>query len=141
MPYVFRTGDLPKLDLDTDRGTDFTAWHHQWTAYRALSGLAEEPPSKQVQALYLCFSRETLHVVENLGLTEAQKRDHEEIIGALKRHIEGRINETVERRNLRQRTQQDGETFDDFLVALRELAKTFVASVATTASRKLSGTK
>jgi hypothetical protein len=25
--YVFRTSDLPKLDIDTDRGTDFQAWH------------------------------------------------------------------------------------------------------------------
>ncbi len=51
--YVFRTSDLPKLDLDTDRGTDFQAWHHQWLAYCSLSGLAGEPAPKQVQALQL----------------------------------------------------------------------------------------
>ena len=36
----------------------------------------------------------------------------------------GQINETIERRNLRQRKQLSGEAFDDFLVSLRELAKT-----------------
>ena len=60
----------------------------------------------------------------NLGLTDAQKQDQAEIIAALRQHVEGKINETVERRNLRQRTQLIGESFDDFLVALRELAKT-----------------
>lgn len=77
--YTFRTSDLPKLDLDTDRGTDFLAWHQQWLAYRSLSGLNSEPAAKQVQALQLCFSRETLNVVENLGLTNAQKKDQAQI--------------------------------------------------------------
>ena len=122
--YTFRTSDLPKLDLDTDRGSDFAAWHQQWLAYRSLSGLGSEQAAKQVQALQLCFSRETLNIVENLGLTNAQKKYQALIIAALKVHVDGQINETVERRNLRQRKQQSGESFDDFLVSLRELTKT-----------------
>lgn len=77
--YVFRTSDLPKLDVDTDRGTDFLAWHQQWLAYRSLSGLSAEPAAKQVQALQLCFSRETLHVVDNLGLTTDERKDQAQI--------------------------------------------------------------
>ena len=122
--YVFRTSDLPKLDLDTDRGTDFQAWHQQWLAYRSLSGLNAEPAAKRVQALQLCFSRETLNVVDNLGLTTDERKDQALIIAAMKSHVEGRVNETIERRNLRRRTQQVGESFDDYLVSLRELAKT-----------------
>ena len=100
MTYTFRTSDLPKLDLDTDRGSDFLAWQQQWLAYRSLSGLSAEAATKQVQALKLCFSRETLNVVDNLGLTEDQKKDQEQIIAALKRHVAGQVNETIERRNL-----------------------------------------
>ena len=98
--YVFRTSDLPKLDLDIDRGTDFQAWHQQWLAYRSLSGLSAKPAAKQVQALQLCFSRETLNVVDNLGLTTDERKDQAQIIAALKRHVEGRVNETIERRSL-----------------------------------------
>ena len=47
--YVFHTSDLPKLDVDTERGTDFDAWQQQWQAYRSLSGLAEQSAAKQVQ--------------------------------------------------------------------------------------------
>ena len=47
--YVFRQGDLPKLDLQIDRGSDFSAWQKQWESYMSLSGLSEEPPTKQVQ--------------------------------------------------------------------------------------------
>ena len=39
-------------------------------------------------------------------------------------YVDGHLNESVERRNFRRRRQQPGETFDDYLVALRELVKT-----------------
>ena len=42
---------------------------------------------------------------------------------AIEHYVQGQINESVERRNFRRRVQQ-GETFDDFLVSIRELAKT-----------------
>ena len=47
MAYTFRPGDLPKLDLQVDRGTDFSAWKAQWEAYMSLSGLDKEPETKQ----------------------------------------------------------------------------------------------
>ncbi len=34
------------------------------------------------------------------------------------------INETIERRTFQERKQHQGESFDDFLISLRELAKT-----------------
>ena len=93
-------------------------------AYLSLSGLDKQSSAKQVQALTLCLSRETLTVVDNLGLTAAQRGNAGHVIDAMTRYVDGQVNESVERRNFRQRTQQPGETFDHFIVALRELAKT-----------------
>ena len=124
MSYAFRPGDLPKLDLQLDRGADFKAWKSQWQAYLSLSGLAEQDAAKQVQALTLCFSRETVTIVENLGLSDHQRGDVTAVVSAIQRYVEGHINESVERRTFRRRVQQPGETFNDFLVSLRELAKT-----------------
>ena len=95
--YTFRLGDLPKLDLQVDQGLDFRAWRTQWNSYVSLSGLSTEPPTKQVQALMLCFSHETL--TENLGLTTEQRKDGEATISAIKRYIDGHINESVEWHN------------------------------------------
>ena len=80
MAFVFRQGDLPKLDLQVDRGSDFKAWKIQWEAYFSLSGLDDQTAEKQVQALTLSLSRETLTIVENLGLTDAQRKSAKEII-------------------------------------------------------------
>jgi len=40
--FTFRQGDLPKLDLQVDRGTDFAAWKAQWDCYSSLSGLTDQ---------------------------------------------------------------------------------------------------
>ena len=55
------------------------------------------PSDKQVQALNLGFSRETLVVVQNLCLTDEARNDVSQIIQALQRYVDGNINETVER--------------------------------------------
>ena len=80
----------------------------QWEAYRNLSGLAKIDPAKQVQVLTLCLSRETLAVVHNLGLSDEQMKDVAQIITAMRRYVDGHVNETVERRNFRRRVQQPG---------------------------------
>ena len=63
-------------------------------------------------------------IVDNLGLSVGQRGKVKNIIEAIQEYVDGHINESVERRNFRHRKQQLGETFDDFLVSLRELAKT-----------------
>ena len=97
MAFVFRQGDLPKLDLQVDRGTDFKAWKSQWEAYINLSGLITQEAAKQVQALTLCFSRETVTIIDNLGLTAEQRGKVADIVVAMEHYVNGQINESVER--------------------------------------------
>jgi len=52
--------------------------------------------------------------VQNLGLTEDQRKEPQNIITAMHGYVDGHVNETVERHNFRCRKQQEGETFDNF---------------------------
>ena len=88
-----------------------------------LSGLSEEPTATKVQALTLCFSRETLTVVDNLGLTTEERNDSSAIIAALKRHVEGHINESMERRRLRRRMQQRKDISDNPVLTIQRITK------------------
>ena len=54
---------------------------------------------KQVKALTLCFSHETLTIVDNLGLTAEQRRSVTSSVEAMQCYVEGHINKSVERRN------------------------------------------
>ena len=78
-------------------------------------GLVNEHAAKQVQALTLSFTQETLTIVENLGLSEDERKSVATIIATIKCYIEGYINESVERRNFRCRIQQPGEPSMIFL--------------------------
>ena len=81
-------------------------------------------PNKGTSTNTLCLSRETLAIVNNLGLSVGQRNDVDTIISTIKHHINGQINESVNHHNLRSCRQQTGESFDNFFVALRELIKT-----------------
>ena len=59
-----------------------------------LMGLADSAPAMEVHTLQFCLSRETLTIVNNLGLTDIQKADQVHIVATLKRYVQGRINET-----------------------------------------------
>ena len=91
--HMFCHGDPPKLDLQTDKGSDFTTWRIQWDSYRSLSGLDQETSAKQVKAPMLCISRETLAIVQNL--TEEQMGEICAIIEAMQCYVDSHINKTV----------------------------------------------
>ena len=56
MVFTFRKGDILQLDLEIERGSNFTAWLEEWTAYAALSGLNEENAETQYNVLRLAMS-------------------------------------------------------------------------------------
>ena len=124
MPFTFRRSDIPRLDLDVDRGSNFKAWLEEWSAYHAVSGLSDQEAETQYHVLRLAFSRDTATVIDNLGLPNEDRKKVDKIIEALKTHMQGDVNETVERRNFRKRRQHKQESFDDFLAALCDLVKT-----------------
>ena len=126
MPFTFKKSDLPILDLEVSRGTAFQAWEDAWDCYADLSGLSGQDvdAATKVKALKLCLTMESREILNSLGLTDEQMASHTQIISAMKTHVQGQINETIERRNLSKRRQQPGESVDDYLLVLRTLVKT-----------------
>jgi len=53
MPLTFRKSDIPHLDLDIDRGSNFTSWREEWNAYSLVSGLSKEEAITQYNVLRL----------------------------------------------------------------------------------------
>ncbi|XP_033099918.1 uncharacterized protein LOC117103477 [Anneissia japonica] len=112
----------PRLELNSDRPSDFKIWQQQWASYVSVSALDKEPPAFQVNVLQMCMSTDTLRIVLNLGLTEKHLAEScSEIIKAMDAYIQGQVNESVERKEFRTRKQGLDEDFKDFLVSLRDL--------------------
>ncbi len=79
-------GDVPKLDLDVNK--QYAFWHgkKQRNSYITFLGLAD---SVAFMKSTPCLSSDTLTIVDNLGLTDTQCRDHTQIVNVLKRYIKG----------------------------------------------------
>ena len=122
--FTFKRSDTPRLDLNVNHGSNFKAWLKEWTAYHAVLGLNEQDGETQYHVLRLTFLRDTATVIDNLGLPAEDRKKIDKIIQALRDHMRGAINETVERRNFRKRRQNQHESFNDYMVASRDLVKT-----------------
>ena len=62
---------------------------HMWDAYATLSWLDKEVSDKQIKTI--CFSRETLTVVDNLGILEEPRGKAAQIINAIHRYVESGV--------------------------------------------------
>ena len=111
----------PKLDVTVDRGEAFSLWEQRWSDFSHLSGLAKKEPSFQMALLRSCLADDTLKVVLNLQLGDNVKDKPDEVIAALKRHVQGQLNVVIKSTNFNLRDQKEGESLDDFLTDLREL--------------------
>ena len=112
-----------RLDVASARGELFRIWRERWEDYVLLSGLERAEPRVQIAALRDCLTDDTIRVLRNLELSERDRGDVNKSIDALERYANGQINEVIERKKFNERVQSQGESVDDFLTSLKELAR------------------
>ena len=112
----------PVLDLNVERYAAFKSWKEKWEDYVLLSNLDQQDKKKQAAMLRYTFSADTRKIYNSLGLTDEQKEEPDQIIAELEKFSKGTINEILERHVFNNRTQEDGEKFDDFLTELKVLS-------------------
>ena len=116
----------PKLDLTVVGPPDFKAWKRKYESFTRMSGLTGDEATEQDRVDFLdqCLTDESLTIVMNMGLTDAEMANTATVVTKIETYVDGRVNTTVEHRKLRDRRQQAGEKVDDYVISLRELAKT-----------------
>ena len=117
----------PRFDIENERDT-FDEWKDSWNSFVIVSGLSDiedDAYKKEMKyhALIDACSRETIKTIRNLNLPAADKDDSDKVIKALDIFIKGGINDVVWRLRYMNRHQQEGESFDDWLISLREIAR------------------
>ena len=137
-PRLFRLKSQIKNEFDIDTQADrWEEWRILWEAFMNNTGMqylvcttdGQPDAAKRTarnthvkSALMSSFTISTVRAVRSLGLTEVQRQDPEAILRALDTHITGASSPMVFRVELIQRQRREGETFDQFLSALRLLA-------------------
>ena len=100
---------------------EFEAWQSKFDGYRLLVGLNDLPMAEQRAALLALLDDEWVRIVR-FGLPQTTDATVDDLIGAMHHHLRRQRNIIIDRRDFNMRVQQAGETFDEFLCALKETA-------------------
>ena len=77
----------------------------------------------KIGALMTALSLDTIDIIENLQMSDNDRRDADRVVQALDEFIEGGTNHRVYRKQLHERTRHEGETIEAFMVALRKICR------------------
>ena len=102
----------------------FEAWRIKWEDYAVSLNLQNQPPRIQLAHLRAALSDDMNATLEHsLGVSLNTNYTLDQVLSIIEGHIKRQRNLTLRRQQYAQCKQQSGESFDAFLVKLRQLAK------------------
>lgn len=113
------------LVFDNNLCTNWKLFKQKWANYAILTNLEKQDVKYQVALLLHTLGDAALQRYNGFSFsTEEDARTTKDIIDKFEQYVVGEINETYERFMFNNRKQQENETFDEFLSAIRVLIKT-----------------
>ena len=100
---------------------DFEAWKNKFEGFCLLTGLEGLPPDQQRAALLSTLDDDWVRVVR-FGLDVGDNASMSDVIDAMQAYLRRQRNIVIDRQEFHKRVQQPGESVDEFLCALREIA-------------------
>ncbi|KAG7173746.1 hypothetical protein Hamer_G018891 [Homarus americanus] len=118
----FPFGAAPALHLSfLSSLRKFDAWRHKFKGYMTLTKISSLSPAEQRAELVSVLNDEWTRILRyRIGV--ADDTELEPVLDAIKAYLRGERNVIVDRRDSYSRVQEPGETFDDFLCAVKEIA-------------------
>ena len=115
----------PALVLSSNKCENWKLWKQQWNNYVILSKLDKMEATVTVQLAMLenCLGSDGLKICNSLTFGTDETKDMKAVIMKLEETFIGELNETYERYMFNLRKQQSGESIDDYVTDLRNLAK------------------
>ena len=120
----------PLMSWEGDIPENWVMFKQQYENYEVLMDIKTKNKEYRCAAFLHCVGQKGLKIYNSLQFAEAQddipaedKKDVNQLLTKFDQQIIGTLNETYERFKFNKRDQHAGETIDDYVSALRELAK------------------
>ena len=115
----------PPVCLDSNISENWRYFKQKWRNYAVITKLANQTAQYQVALLLHVLGEQALKIYNGFTFTSTEEnRTVDEILQKFDEFAIGDVNETYERYVFHSRNQNEGETFESFLTALRSLIKT-----------------
>ena len=124
----FRTPrNLPipeKMVCQGDLPSNWEFFKQRWMDYEVVTGLRNQESQVRLTTLRSVMGRDCLQILKNLGLSEEQSRNIDEVLSALEGYFRPQKNVVFERFKFNSAIQSPSETVDSYINNLRHLSST-----------------
>ncbi|XP_049521582.1 uncharacterized protein LOC125944700 [Dermacentor silvarum] len=112
----------PPTPFNFDQTSEWPEWIMSFDDYRYASGLNDRTEEAQVRTLLYTMGRQVRKIFQTFGLTEEESRSYEKVKKKFDAHFVATKNIVYESANFHRRKQEPGESADNYVTALHELA-------------------
>ena len=113
------------LEVDGDRADNWKLWKQRWLNYCVLAGLNDQSEDYKCAMLLHCIGIEAMRIFNGMKFGEGEDRNNmADILVKYDQHFLGQKQEFFERFQFNRRNQESGESIDEYVSVLRNLAKT-----------------
>ena len=102
---------------------DWPRWKRRFEQYRVASGLSDDSPEKQVNILLYCLGEQAEAVLTFTNTSAEDRKVYDTVITKLDGFFKVRKNVIFERACFNRRNQQQGESAEQYIIVLYELAE------------------
>lgn len=113
------------LEVDGDRADNWKIWKQRWENYCTITGLLDQPEDYKSAMLLHSIGVDAMRIFNGLKFGEGEDRNKmADVIKKFDQHFLGQTQEFFERFQFNRRNQETGESIDEYLSVLRNMAKT-----------------
>ena len=124
----FRRPQVPArkpLDVDGDRADNWKIWKQRWDNYCIITGLLDQSEDYKCAMLLHSNGIEAMRIFNGLKFSDGEDRNNmADVIKKFDQHFLGQTQESFERFQFNRRNQESGESIDEYVSVLRNMAKT-----------------
>lgn len=113
----------PPDPFDFRNPDDWPRWRRRFQQFREASALSDESATKQISTFLYCLGEEAESVLASTNATAEDRRDFDCTIAKFDAYFQVRKNVIYERARFNRRSQQSGESAEQYIVALYALSE------------------
>ena len=112
-------------EVDGDRIDNWKMWKQRWLNYCVITGLTDQSDDYKCALLLHCIGIEAMRIFDGMKFAEGEDRNKmADILVKYDQHFLGQTQEFFERFQFNRRNQESGESIDEYVSILRNMAKT-----------------
>ena len=113
----------PPSQFDFFKPHEWPKWKRRFQQYRSAAGLATEDETRQVDTLLYCMGEEADSVLTSTNISADDRKKYTAVIGKFDDYFKVRRNAIFERAKFNRRSQREGESVEQYIAKLYELAE------------------